>query len=294
MNTTLELELKKHSENYSKELKKVEELDNKKQELPQDRLKKLGFSSSFGMDLINQVVGKDLEFLNTINKACEILAFIREVKDCFGENVIVIKRSDFVSIVEKYNLQCGTFDNYTGVVPEKNIDEIESVFEIIKKFYMFDEELLNKYVNLEKVFVHTTRDRDGIERERRYMTRVNSFSMTRINKFKYRKELKIFSRIPLLYNTGRGFDWNADKQFGKEGFGRAMTRVDRNESYRNLFICAPRQEMKNGLKIITLSKKQAEDPFICSFCDYGIIIYTAWGKEAEDEMLNKYKNFLGQ
>lgn len=294
MNTTLELELKKHSENYKEELKRVEELETRKQELPQERLKKLGFSSSFGMDIINQVVGKDLEFLNTLSKASEIIAFIREVKDCFGENVIVVKRSDFISIIEKYDLQCGTFDNYTGVVPEKNIDEIESILEIIKKFYMFDKELLEKYSNLEKTFVQTTRDRDGIDRERRYITRVDKFEITRINRFKYRKELKIFSRIPLLYNTGRGFDWNADKQFGKEGFGKAMFRVDRCESIKNLFICAPRQEMKNSLKIRTISKKQAEDPFICSFCDYGIIIYTAWGKEAEDEMLNKYKNFLRQ
>lgn len=294
MNTTLELELKKHSENYKEELKRVEELEIRKRELPQERLKKLGFSSSFGMDIINQVVGKDLEFLNTLSKASEIIAFIREVKDCFGENVIVVKRSDFISIVEKYDLRCGTFDNYTGVVPEKNIDEIESILEIIKKFYMFDKELLEKYSNLEKTFVQTIRDRDGISREKRYITQVTKFEITRINRLKYRKELKIFSRIPLLYNTGRGFDWNADKQFGKEGFGKAMFRVDRDENLKNLFICAPRQEMKNGLKIRTISKKQAEDPFICSFCDYGIIIYTAWGKEAEDEMLNKYKSFLRQ
>ena len=270
MNATLELELKKHSENYNKELKTVENLEIKKKELPQERLNKLGFSSSFGMDIISRAVGKDLEFINTVNKVGEIIAFIREVKECFGENVIVIKRSDFINIIKKYDLQCGCFSDYTEIVPEKNIDEIENVLEIINKFYKFDDKLLEKYSNLKKAFVLTTYYRDDIERDQRYLRKVNEFSMTWKNMLKYRKELRVFKRIPFLYDTGCGFNINADKQFGRVGFGESITNPDSNYNLRNLFICAPRQEMKNGFKIIIINKKQAEDPFICSFCLHGV------------------------
>lgn len=57
--------------------------------------------------------------------------------------------------------------------------------------------------------------------------------------------------------------------------------LERNE----LLIAAPTQEMK---QVYTESVEhiRSEDPFVFQFTPYGIVIFSKWGEEAEDEALS--------
>lgn len=57
--------------------------------------------------------------------------------------------------------------------------------------------------------------------------------------------------------------------------------LERNE----LLIAAPAQEMK---QVYTESVEhiRSEDPFVFQFTPYGVVIFSKWGEEAEDEALS--------
>ena len=55
-----------------------------------------------------------------------------------------------------------------------------------------------------------------------------------------------------------------------------------------LFICAPAKEMEavNYNRIIIRS---TTDPFICAHTNYGILVFSRWGEEANDDVVKKYE-----
>lgn len=60
-----------------------------------------------------------------------------------------------------------------------------------------------------------------------------------------------------------------------------------------MFICAPRKDMRNAEKRITF-RAAPKDPFICSLVPYGVVIYSRWGKEAQDATLTKYDELFAR
>ena len=62
-----------------------------------------------------------------------------------------------------------------------------------------------------------------------------------------------------------------------------------------LFLCAPPGEIKPLVEI--KSRIRPLDPIAFCLTEYGVLIPTMWGIEAEDETLQKYRqatNFLGK
>lgn len=68
---------------------------------------------------------------------------------------------------------------------------------------------------------------------------------------------------------------------------RLMTRPCR------FFIVAPAHEMLTEKELWEKAERErkarAKDPFICAHTRWGIIIFTKWGEESEDEIIKKYK-----
>lgn len=60
-------------------------------------------------------------------------------------------------------------------------------------------------------------------------------------------------------------------------------------SFVKFFIAAPAHEMKTKEEIQEEAERRARDPFICAHTKCGIIIFTKWGEEAEDEIIKKYE-----
>lgn len=62
------------------------------------------------------------------------------------------------------------------------------------------------------------------------------------------------------------------------------------------FIAAPAQEMKESYVMRAQRTRQLElervrtyDPFICSLTKYGVMIFTKWGNEAQDDIIKRYE-----
>lgn len=55
------------------------------------------------------------------------------------------------------------------------------------------------------------------------------------------------------------------------------------------FIAAPAHEMLTEKELKAEREARAKDPFICAHTKWGIIIFTKWGEEAEDEVIKKYE-----
>lgn len=45
------------------------------------------------------------------------------------------------------------------------------------------------------------------------------------------------------------------------------------------------EKLKNFANI----KIQTEDPFFCSRTEYGVLIYSKWGDESQDEIIKRYE-----
>ena len=62
----------------------------------------------------------------------------------------------------------------------------------------------------------------------------------------------------------------------------------------NLFIIAPSKHMNNRDSKIKFSvlRPRTEDPLICSLTPYGFMVFSRWGKEAEDEAFKKYEDLF--
>lgn len=78
---------------------------------------------------------------------------------------------------------------------------------------------------------------------------------------------------------------------------RELKKVHRYRRNRldhfGMFITAPREEMMNASRGIRFIQKP-KDPFICSLVPYGVVIYSRWGKEAEDESLARYDQLFAR
>jgi len=91
---------------------------------------------------------------------------------------------------------------------------------------------------------------------------------------------KHIARFPFAMAVG----WNGIDVYGHE--------MSRNEysfgSGIYLFICAPAKEMK-AVKYNRIIIRSTTDPFICAHTNYGILVFSRWGEEANDDVVKKYE-----
>ena len=52
-----------------------------------------------------------------------------------------------------------------------------------------------------------------------------------------------------------------------------------------MFIACPKSNLQEKVVIVS----NPVDPIIFQYCPFGVLIYTMWGKEAEDKVFEEYK-----
>lgn len=252
-------------------------------------LESLGLTGSKNMQVIKEAEAKINVHNTIIEENIKITKIMDEMYKAFGKNTFYIPMKDFTAILDKYNLSVGRLEDYKGTIPEANIAEIAKAKEVIDNFSKnakimhydkpttevdyeekeyFDYEASRyrtKLVRIERPGYEYTRMRDL------YPTLYFSLqSWHRLLSVRVNNDKESFKRFPMIKPSE--MDW--------------FYQIDREK--HTLLIAAPVQEMDTlyeiNEKIIT------DDPIVFSTVGNGVIIYSMWGDEGNDEVLKKYQD----
>lgn len=189
-----------------------------------------------------------------------VARFVREVRAYF-KNAIVVSVQDFLTLLEKYNLICGDLSDYTGAIPEENIQELKKARELLKDTYHLDLRI---------------NDIDAVKYlSQNYYTRIaTSVSSEQL------KECggEIFKRFPIVSSY-------------YSAVSKARFRGESKDTTGFLIAASP-DLITHKLEIKKKEKVRVEDPFVFKYTPLGIVIFTKWGKEADDEVLKKYEELI--
>jgi len=281
MFSTLEKELEEKTVNFVNDLTALSKLNSKLNSSKNNSLELMGELGFFNSKILRdrtEIIKKGENFNNTIKTALESLLLIKELKNYFGENTILIKIEDFIYLIKKYNLICREFSDYLGVVPDKNLQEIKNAKDKIENlshnFISPSPLMLREYYNL------------------------NTYRITEIHTFRSSGDLRLSTKkflktLPfiLIRESSQSYIKNYLRSYLPEKEVRKICDVTVHKVDSKMFIAAPRNEMKDAPRSIRFYRRP-EDPFICSLTSRGVVIYSRWGKEAEDETLEKYNKLF--
>ena len=289
MFTTLEKDLERKTREFKQSLVQLSNLDsNRKRDIKTPEyinlVSNLGFTNSKVVKQRKELIYKNEFFIKTVREASESLLFMKNLTDYFGEGTILIKIEDFIHLIKKYNLVCGEFSDYLGVIPDENLQRISECKEKLMNIPNsdFSTSLNNLYLNATRLY------------------KINSIS-TFIGENLKLSTKKVLNAFNFMVGTS---DYYTTSILGLRMFLNTYLNIPENETdkIRNwsgfgvsngMFIVAPRNEMMNAKKGINFSR-QPDDPFICSLSKYGPIIYSRWGKEAADETFKKYEDLFAR
>ena len=283
---TLEKELERKTIRFKEDLTFLSKLESSKEKRVEaiksiDLVESLGFINSKVVKQSRELISKNESFIEAVRKASESLLFMKNLTDYFGEGTILIKKEDFIHLIQKYNLVCGDFSDYLGVIPDENLQRISECKEKLMNISNsnFSDSLNNLYRhNLYKVKTIFTFRGENLRLSTKrvlntfgFMVRTGNYHTSTFTS-DLRTFLNTYLNIP-RNETDKINDWR--------GF----------EVNYGMFIAAPRNEMMNAEKGISF-RIQPDDPFICGLSKYGIVIYSRWGKEASDKTFKKYEDLF--
>lgn len=277
---TLEVAIEKKKTSYIQNLttlRKFEEsIENRDPEVNGiDLVSRLGFINTKPIIERKELIKRNADFNQAVQSSIKALQLIKEVQEYFGPNTIVVKRSDFVEILKKYNLVCGMFENYTGVVPDKNAREIEDALNKIQ--------LLGDSTNKKLLY-------EAYHKYRTYY--IKEIVVFRHDYEVPKNEKRLLDLFPFALCNRDAYSYDSEIIFYLANNGIKLENVNNiNKERVNMFICAPANEMNNSKNKVKFSvfTPRTDDPFICSLTPYGVVIHSMWGREAEDEAIRKYK-----
>lgn len=227
-------------------------------------LVKLGLENSANAKVLKKQLDNINYYNNTILKAQELLKYLKDVNNCLGNSVILVNTSTFYELCRKYNLSIGLLQDFTGVIPAQNLNEL---MDISNKLHIDD--------NASRLRIN------------RHWVRVN-----KISNYSKRSDSYVKERLEYYFNilqmaTYRMSDVSLynDENFTKEEWAEHVyVDIDWVTS-DNFFIACPKSNLQERPVIFS----KPIDPIIFQYCPYGILVYTMWGDEAEDKVFEEYK-----
>lgn len=221
-----------------------------------NKLVNLGLKNSANAKIIKRQLDNINYHNKAIVKAEKLLKYMKVINELLGDSVILVSTSAFYELCHKYNLSIGCLEDYTGVVPAANLEELARI-----KY-----ELSNKYYKL-----HINED---IWR----VTGVHNYSG-------YSNKLiqKSLDATFGIFNVEIG--WEINEIFKNQSWADHVVFDRTCINSDCFFIACP----KSNLQEKTIIVSRAVDPIIFQYCPYGVLIYTMWGDEAEDKVFEEYK-----
>lgn len=207
-----------------------------------------------------KIIKRQLDNINYHNKAIvnakKLLEYIKVINELLGDSVILVSTSAFYELCHKYNLSIGCLEDYTGVVPAANLEELARI-----KY-----ELSNEYYKL-----HINED----------IWRVTG--VTNYSNYSDKSIQKSLDATFGIFHVEMG--WEITEIFKDQSWANHVV-FDRTCVNRDcFFIACPKSNLQEKTVIVS----HAVDPIIFQYCPYGVLIYTMWGEEAEDKVFEEYK-----
>lgn len=254
-----------------------------------DLLISLGLTGSKNMQVIKEAEAKINVHNTIIEENVKITKIMDEMYKAFGKNTFYIPMKDFTAILDKYNLSVGRLEDYKGTIPEANIAEIAKAKEMVdkirdnEKVIHYDKPTVIKHRKTETVWdddimgyrsIHVIKEEPTYEyswMQDLYPTLARSLeSWYRLISVTKEVDKSSYRRFPMIKPTE---------------VSRWSHRVDWEA--HTLLIAAPVQEMDTLYEIS--ERIITDDPIVFSTVGNGVIIYSMWGEEGDDEVMRKYQ-----
>ena len=227
-------------------------------------LVKLGLKNSANAKVLKKQLDNINYYNNTILKAQELLKYLKDVNNLLGNSVILVNTSTFYELCRKYKLFIGLLQDFTGVIPAQNLNELMDISNKLRT----NDNAFKLHINYQIVRVNKISN---------YSKRSDSYIKERLEYYFNILQMATYRMSDVsLYN---------DKNFKKEKWAEHVyVDIDWVAS-DDFFIACPKSNLKE--KPVIMSKPI--DPIIFQYCPFGVLIYTMWGDEAEDKVFEEYK-----
>ena len=230
-------------------------------------LVKLGLKNSANAKVLKKQLDNINYYNNTILKAQELLKYLKDVNNLLGNSVILVNTNTFYELCRKYKLFIGLLQDFTGVIPAQNLNELMDISNKLRtNDNAFKLRINYQIVQVNKISNYSERSKYYIKERLEYYFNILQIATYRMSDVS-------------LYN---------DKNFKKEKWAEHVyVDIDLVAS-DNFFIACPKSNLQE--RPVIMSKPI--DPIIFQYCPFGVLIYTMWGDEAEDKVFEEYKKLI--
>ena len=227
-------------------------------------LVKLGLKNSANAKVLKKQLDNINYYNNTILKAQELLKYLKDVNNLLGNSVILVNTSTFYELCRKYKLFIGLLQDFTGVIPAQNLNELMDISNKLRT----NDNAFKLRINYQTVRVNKISN---------YSKRSDSYIKERLEYYFNILQMATYRMSDVsLYN---------DKNFKKEKWAEHVyVDIDLVAS-DDFFIACPKSNLQESPVIMS----KPIDPIIFQYCPFGVLIYTMWGDEAEDKVFEEYK-----
>lgn len=234
-----------------------------------NRLCAIGLESSANAIELKKRIDRVEKIKEDVRIANELIAFVKNVHSDISDKSILVSNEQFDNICKKYSLSLAPLSHYSGVVPEKNIQDIENVKRKIYRFY--NREYLNRTKNGYVLYVDEVvgNDNEEIEALKQYVYSHDRILIVRnenVNGDGSHRQSDIIDE-----NLKVKFDYLS-------GVKGQIIKSD------DMLIACPGKYIKGKIKVTN----KPVDPIVFQFTPFGILVHTVWGEEAEDAVLKQY------
>ena len=252
-------------------------------------LESLGLTGSKNMQVIKEAEAKINVHNTIIEENVKITKIMDEMYKAFGKNTFYIPMKDFTAILDKYNLSVGRLEDYKGTIPEANIAEIAKAKEMIDKIHDNEKVIhYDKPTTVKRYKTETVWD-DKIMGYRSIPVTVEEptfeYSWMRDLYPTLARSLESWYRLITVTKEEDKSSYRRFPMIKPTAVSRWSHRVDWET--HTLLIAAPVQEMDTLYEIS--ERIITDDPIVFSTVGNGVIIYSMWGDEGNDEVLRKYQ-----
>lgn len=224
----------------------------------------LGLESSKNAKILKAKIDSVNSKITTVNLAKNVVIYIFNLKRTYGPRVFLVSNEAFNNICTKYNLSTGMLKDYCGTIPNENLKELGNYRTIEASHKNLDFLDLTFGFNRDMYYVTSA---DAISRDEEL---VKQFLLSVHNIVKAKTNWSC-SYLGWCENTPKELSYVSIKGID----------IKPNE----FFIACPEEYLHSEVNVSI----NPIDPIVYRECPYGKVVFTMWGKEAEDKVLEEFK-----